>query len=87
MKFSQREARRLRNRVIYLENTLARQSKLWVKDWPGGVHFWTMNMVPSDSMAAIRTARALGHAVVVVPEHDNNTLRFYALAASTEEKQ
>lgn len=77
MKISQREARRLRARVIELERMEAERRNSWHVSYPGGVNIVSIN-VTSDVMAAIKTARKLAHAVVATHEGDA-TIRFYAL--------
>lgn len=80
LKISQREARRLRNRVTDLESQIQGQRRVWSQDYlPGGVDIANVVWLPSDSqVVAIRTARKLGHAVVAVG-NDTGTIRFIAL--------
>ena len=77
MKISQAEARRLKRRVRELEGEQRQQRSTWASDWPGGVNFLNMNDVSDIALASVKTARMLGHAVVVT-EYDNK-LRFFAL--------
>ena len=77
MKISQAEARRLKRRVRELENTLERQHSAWACDWPGGVSILNMTDNSDIALTVVKTARMLGHAVVVM--RDGSTLRFYAL--------
>lgn len=72
---SQREARRLRQRVTALEDLLQRQRTQWGQGY-GGVLINSV-IVPETSAAIITTAYALGRAVVV--RCDETTLHFYAL--------
>lgn len=65
-KISQREARQLKKRVAELEDILRRQRLQWAREWPGGTHLDTMT-VKSEEFYVVKTARLLGHAVVVVP--------------------
>lgn len=74
---SQREARRLRKRVQELEGMIAQQQSGWARDFPGGTNFWTIQRLSEASVAAIGTARRLGHAVVVV--NVNDELRCFSL--------
>lgn len=79
MKVSQREARRLIRRVDELERILISQRRTYSQQW-AGVNISTV-VYPSQDDAvptAIRTARRLGHAVVVVGD-ETGTLRFMAL--------
>lgn len=75
-KISQRQARELQRKVVRLENHLAGQRRSWSGEWPGSVSIGDLN-IPAATTAAIRTARLLGHAVVVVPQ-DGDRVRFYA---------
>ncbi len=77
MKISQREARRLRKRLTEIENELECQRRAWSQEYIGGVQIGRASM-PDDVAASIRTARKLGHAVVVVGD-DSTTIRFQAL--------
>jgi hypothetical protein len=74
---AQREARRLRKRVNVLEAAQRDRERRWSASWPGGTVIatakWDANvLVP----VAIRTARALGHAVVVTAD-DDGLVRFH----------
>lgn len=76
---SQREARRLRKRVQELEAENAERLRRWSSEWPGGT---SIVSVKWDEFArvpvAIRTARALRHAVVVTVSNDG-LVNFIAL--------
>lgn len=77
MKISQREARRMKKRLVELEQMEDRRRQSWRSDYPGGVNL--VNIVAqSDVHAMIRTARKLGHAVVVT-HNGTSELQFYAL--------
>jgi len=76
-RISQREARRLRQRVQLLEAAEMKRRRSWSMDWPGGVNVETLTLQPS-SAAIVRTARRLGHAVVVVIDN-GDTARLMAL--------
>jgi len=77
MKISQREARRLRKRVIELEQQFWRMRNRWATDFgPGWVNIETLTLSDA-SYAKLSTARKLDHAVVVVMG-DNNRALFYA---------
>lgn len=71
VKMSQREARTLKKRVAELEGILDKQRAAWAHEWPEGVHLDTVS-VNSSEWAIIRTARKLGHAVVVIPSASDN---------------
>lgn len=76
---SQREARRLRKRVEELELQEDRRRRAWSQEWFGGVNIATAEFNALDRIpVAIRTARMLGHAVVVIGS-DGGDLRFMAL--------
>ena len=79
MKISQREARRLRKRVDELEQRERERFARWATTYPGGTNFHTF-AVDKESAAAIRVARTLGHAVVVLIDNSDR-LMFYALPA------
>lgn len=73
---SQTEARRLRKRVDYLEDILRRQARRHGSDWPGGQVICTQESGNTSVLAiAIRTARILGHGVVVVEQNGSITYR------------
>jgi hypothetical protein len=77
MKIPQREARRLRERVRELEAERDKQRAAWTLDYPGGTHIATSK--PADTVvASVRTARKLGHAVVVIERQDGD-VNYYAL--------
>lgn len=76
---SQREARRLKKRVAELEAQERERRAQWATDYPGGVNFWSIGDCGADRMAAVRTARKLGHAIVAVPDMNAATIRLYAL--------
>jgi hypothetical protein len=78
MKISQREARRLRKRVSELESVLANQRRLYAQEWTGGTEIGTATFTEDIVTTAIRTARRLNHAVVVVG-NETRTIRFIAL--------
>lgn len=65
-KISQREARNLKKRVAELEAKFRDQLNNWSGEWPGGAHIGTIEVTAAHFNIA-KTARALGHAVVVVP--------------------
>lgn len=84
MKISQREAKRLRARVLDLESAAAKRLNAWSHEWPGGVNVDTVSVKPTEFHIA-STARKLGHAVVVVPRLSGNDYQFlvYACPLST----
>ena len=79
MKISQREARRLRKRVSELERIDAGRKARWSSDYPGGTNIDTLH-VSETEWFIVRTAKALGHAVVVVPGNKPE-LRVYGIPA------
>ncbi len=81
---SQRAAQRFRKRVNELETLVEQQRSRWSQQYVGGVEIarceWKDDLtIPT----AIRVARKLTHAVVVVGD-DGGTVRFVALPLSTE---
>jgi hypothetical protein len=67
MTISQREAHRLQKRVKELELHLEHQRNRFSSEWPGGVHLGNVIWNGADHIpSAVYTARALGHAVVLV---------------------
>lgn len=78
MKISQREARKLRQRIEALEREITLQRRVWNQEYVHGVeiarHAFPHDFVPE----AVKVARKLGHAVVCVGD-DTDTLRFIAL--------
>jgi hypothetical protein len=67
---SQREARRLRKTVRKMEADLAAQRSRWTKEWPGGVLIDTIE-VSNTEWNIVRTARLMGHPVVVTAAEVN----------------
>jgi hypothetical protein len=77
-RISQREARRLRQRVEELEIAEVRRRRGWSADYPGGVHIASVEYSADHRLlVAIGTARRLGHAVVVVER--SGELLFYGI--------
>lgn len=77
MRISQREARRLRQRVGELEREREGQRSAWCGEYPGGTHI--ASVVAGGSQAdVIRTARKLRHAVVCTVR-DSGEILFHAL--------
>lgn len=74
---SQREARRLKKEVARLRQAFEAQRRVWGQEYLGGVEIArvTTNV---EVATAIRTARKLSHAVVVIGE-DGDLLRYMAL--------
>lgn len=73
---SQREARRMRRRLRELDG----MKRGWGKEWPEGKCILTARkgeMLTEEDTAIIRTARLLGHPVVVTSEGD--TLYFHGM--------
>lgn len=75
---SQREARRLRARVVELEGVIDQQRRRWRGDFPGGTYIGTCNRDRDWISGRIEAARMLGHAVVVTTS-DDGSIRFFAL--------
>lgn len=79
MTISQREARKLQKRVRELEQQNTERLRRWSAEWPGGTSIASAKW---DEFArvpvAIRTARALRHAVVVTVD-DAGLVNFLAL--------
>jgi hypothetical protein len=77
MKISQREAQRLRKRVTELESERNAQHRAWSSDFPGGTAIDTIT-VSDTEWWIVKTARRLGHAVVVTTG-DNPKLCLFGL--------
>lgn len=83
-RISQREARRLRKRVAALEDILSQQRRVWGQEWFGGVEIAQTTWAPTDAIpVAVKTARKLGHAVVVKGD-DSGRVQFMALPLKEE---
>jgi hypothetical protein len=84
MSISQREAKRLQDQVRDLTHAIEKMRADWARDYPGGVHISTIEFDSKDrpNLVAVRTARRLKHAVVVID--DGSVLRFYALPVGIE---
>lgn len=81
---SQREARRLQKRVADLAHKIRVQRQQGNAAYVDGaeIYRFTLN-ASSHAPTAIRTARKLDHAVVVLCD-DDNTIRFIALPHPSE---
>jgi hypothetical protein len=77
MKISQREARRLKQRVRELEALHAGQRRRWGAENPGGVELGRVNLPRDWFMGRIEAARLLGHAIVIT--ESDNQIHFYAV--------
>lgn len=77
MKISQREAKRLRKRVDELERAIENQRATYSQEWFYAVQIGAEEMT-RETATAIRTARRLRHAVVVVGD-ETDTIKFMAL--------
>lgn len=76
-KIGQAQAAYYRKRAIELERVLDNQRNRWAGSFrPGMVNIATLSL-SDTSFAKIETARLLGHAVIVIPDI-NNQIRFYA---------
>lgn len=79
MKISQREARRMKKRLAELEQMEERRRNAWRTDYPGGVNLVNISLADRPwVIATVKTARKLGHAVVVTSNGDAE-LQFYGL--------
>lgn len=74
---SQTEARRLRKRVAALESLVAGERRRYGGEYHGGTHVATLSNVGDYLLGTIKTARALGHAVMVTA--DGQQVFFFAL--------
>ena len=82
---SQREARRLMKRCARLEHILKSQRRQFVATYPGGVNIATLDLTADRvTYGAIRTARLLGHAVVIASEDSSYQVRIHALPHPAE---
>lgn len=61
-----------------LEGRERSRNSRWGSDYPGGVNIDTIE-VKNSEWHIVRTARALGPAVVVVPDQAVNKLRIYGI--------
>jgi hypothetical protein len=78
MKISQREARRLKKRVMELEQRHANQRDRWAANYPGGIGLCSLLRSKDWITGRIDAARMLGHPVVVT-QNDDGTLCFFAV--------
>ena len=76
---SQREARLLRKRVAVLEDAEFNRRRAWCQEWFGGVEIGRAKWeATAEIPVAVRTARKLRHAVVVVGDNTGE-IQFIAL--------
>lgn len=80
--FSQREARHLQQQVVRLENQSANQRNAWIQEWPGGIHLGSIAIDPTQ-FATVKTARRLGHAVVLTIS-SSETVELYAIRLTSD---
>lgn len=85
-KISQRDARRYMRRVAFLERVLDSERRRWSNEYLGGADIGSIEgLTEADedtnaaTATAIRTARMLGHAVVVAVDKKGPILRVVAL--------
>jgi hypothetical protein len=77
-KISQRAARWMQKRIEDLERERGRQRDRWASDWDQSwVNIETLTLSDS-SYAKVKTARALKHAVIVLPAESGTVVRLYA---------
>jgi hypothetical protein len=76
-KISQNRARSLEHEVAHLKERDRVSRCAYAKEYPGGVHIATLNLLPED-YAKIQTARRLGFANVCTSVNRNELL-IYAL--------
>jgi hypothetical protein len=76
-KISQVEAWSLRHEVKRYRKILDDQKRYWLQGWPQGVHLESL-VINAETMAMVRTARKLGHAVVVT-QVNAGKIELYAL--------
>jgi len=79
-KISQREARRLLKQVELLTSQMKKQRNTWNQEYRGTE---IARVDATETSAAVRVARKLGHSVVIVGD-DTTTLRFMALPHPSE---
>jgi hypothetical protein len=78
-RISQRDARTYRKRVEALEQQEKDRNRNWVSDWPRSVLLTSTKWEAGDLVpVSIRTARKLGHAVVVTVD-DGGLVKFHAV--------
>jgi hypothetical protein len=79
-RISQREARKLRERVKQLERAEDERRRNWSQTWSGGVELTrvTWKEAKDEVPLVIRMARRLGHAVVAVGD-ETGCIKFIAL--------
>ena len=83
MVISQREARRLRRRVVALEAIISSQRRIHGQEWQG-VNIVTVEWEPRHHVPqSIRTATRLGHKVVAVANQEGE-VKFMALPHEKE---
>ena len=70
MKISQREAHRLRKRVLELESSNQSRIERWATEYPDSTIVHRLN-VDNVTKAVVNTARALRHSVVVTMKDDS----------------
>ena len=79
MKISQREARRLKKRVVELEAEELYRRQRWSSDWSSNWVFFDHLMVREAEFLQVKLARKLSHAVIVQHDADTpNRLNLYA---------
>lgn len=80
-KISQREARRDKKRLKELEDFYEQINRIYSQDVVGGVNIATISLdAGAASPVAVRTARRLGHCVVVLG-NETGELRFMAVGS------
>lgn len=76
---SQREARRLKQRVEQLERERREERQAWCRDYPNGIHFGSVTLVQESRFCGkLEAAQMLGR--VLVAKLNGSSLDLYAVA-------
>jgi len=79
MKISQREAKKNLKQLRMLQSEIEHQRRAWGQEYFGGTNIASVSFSADHQIVvAVRTARKLNHAVVVIGD-DGGGLRFMAL--------
>lgn len=79
---SQREARAMRKELRELHERDAGRERSWSSEYVGGVNIDCVNASHDKAaIAAVKTARLLGHFVIATVSNDETCILFYAVPA------
>ena len=78
IKISQKATRALQQQIAKLLDEREQQRQHWSRDYPGGVHIGSANILDANTFGRLEGAQMLNHALVIRAD-PGGTIRIYAL--------